>query len=247
MEPIFERTPLGSKIATYRIGSADPQILVLGGYVGWSISESPMTAMLEAAAKFGSRGTMVDLSGTAKSLIRDSNSMDLWIGDVEYVYSKLGGGSSIWVGSSLGAWVMLLMNRLHPEWFRSMCALAPAVDWDTHFLLPGVQSGTLPIEGDYIKVGVAPCPSSLVSSMARHHVLDAPFRISAPLHIIPGDLDAEALPQVTARLCGHLEGAPCTLERLPADDHSVAKLGTKTSFFAFERWLYHELAGDRQA
>jgi hypothetical protein len=134
------------------------------------------------------------------------------------------------------------MNRLHPEWFRSMCALAPAIDWDTEFLLPGVQNGTLPIEGDYIMVRNAPCPSSLVISMGRHRILDAPFAISAPLHIIQGNLDVEARPQVAEKLSRHLSGAACTLERLPLDDHSVAKLGSQASFFAFERWLYHQLA-----
>jgi pimeloyl-ACP methyl ester carboxylesterase len=242
MEQFIERTPLGSKIAAYRIGSADPQILVLGGYAGRSISESPMTSMLEAAAKFGCRGTMIDISGTGKSLFHGSNSMERWIGDVEHVYRKLGGGSSIWIGSSIGAWVMLLLNRLHPEWFRSMCALAPAIDWDTQFLIPGVQSGTLRIEGDYVMVGNAPLPTSLVNSMARHHILDAPFHISAPLHIIQGALDVEARPQVAEKLSRHLSGAACTLERLPLDDHSVAKLGSQASFFAFERWLHHQLA-----
>jgi hypothetical protein len=125
-----------------------------------------------------------------------------------------------------------------------MCALAPAIDWDARFVLPGLATGALVRRGDDVMVGIAPLPSSLVDSMEVHRVLGAPFRLDAPLHIIHGELDTEAPVSATEQFVREAFGAPCTLERLPSDDHSAAKLGSKASQFSLERWLYHRLVED---
>ena len=142
---------------------------------------------------------------------------------------------------------MLLMQLKYPERFRSMCALAPAVDWDASFLLPGLADGVLEKRGDDVMVGIAPLPRTLVDSMALHRVLDSPLELAAPLHIIHGEIDRDAPIAVAERLCRHAIGAQCSLERLSGDDHGLAKLETKASRLSFERWLYHALMAAKAA
>lgn len=240
--PWFERTVLGSEIAAYRAGNSGKRIFVVGGLGGRSIAESPMGAFIEAAARFGARGTIVDISGTGKSVYRGDLTMDLWLGDLEHVYLREGPEPSIWIGASLGAWLMLLLQRRHPGWFVSMCALAPAWDWDTQFLEPGVESGALEFKGDDLMVGVAPLPRALVASMAAHHVLDPPYKLSTVLHVIHGERDVEAPISASRQLASEFPGK-VVLESLPEGDHGVARLATPESRKAFEKWLFEQVSG----
>lgn len=245
LQRTFERTWSGSEVAVYQVGSSPRQMFVLGGLSagGRSIADSPMGQMVEAAARNGVRGTILDLPGTGASRYQGALSMDVWLRDIEHVYRARSLGAAIWVGSSLGAWLMLLLHRRHPEWFVSMCALAPAVDWDREFLKPGFASGAVGHAAGDVTFGMATLPDSLFDSMNAHRVLGAPFAISVPLHIIQGDRDTEALPEVSQRLSRHLTGDAVTIERLGDDDHGVAKLASKGSQVSFERWLYGQVVG----
>src|SRR4051812_6295267 len=127
MEQSSFRTPDGSELAVYGAGSSGPRVFVVGGLGGRSIAASPMAGMLNAAARHGAQCTAVDISGTGASKYRGDLTMELWLRDIDFAYQKAPGGrASLWVGSSIGAWLMLLMHRRHPERFRAMCALAPA-------------------------------------------------------------------------------------------------------------------------
>ena len=241
----FERTWSGSEVAIHQVGSSTRQMFVLGGLSaeGRSIADSPMRQMVEAAARHGVRGTILDLPGTGGSRYQGALTMDVWLRDIEHVYRARAGGESIWVGSSLGAWLMLLVHRRHPEWFVSMCALAPAIDWDREFLTPGFATDTVQRALGDVTFGEATLPDSLFDSMKFHRILGAAFTIGVPLHIIQGDRDAQALLEVSQRLARHIGGSAVTLERLGDDDHGVAKLATKASQVSFERWLYGQVVG----
>ena len=241
MEARIETTPLGSRLAVYQAGSGAPHVFMVGGLGGRSLARSPAGTMLEAAARHGASGTIVDLSGTGGSKYAGELTMHTWISDVEHVYSRFARGASIWIGSSIGGWLMLLVHRRHPEWFKSMCALAPALDWDARFLQPGIRDGNLSIADDNLMVGVAALPMSLVRSMAIFRMLDAPLLLRAPLHVIHGDEDREAPVDASRELLKAAHGAACELEIIPGEGHDVAKLGTRGSQKAFERWLYHQV------
>ena len=92
MQQSFVRTPDGSEIAIYQAGSSGPSIFVVGGLGGRSIAASPMADMLAAAARHGARCTAVDISGTGGSKYRDELTMDLWLRDVDHVYTQAVGG-----------------------------------------------------------------------------------------------------------------------------------------------------------
>lgn len=239
--PSMVRTPGGSEIAVYRTGVSGKRIFVVGGFGGHSIAESPLGALIEAAGRFGARGTIVDISGTGKSVYRGELTMELWLHDVEHVYLHEGDGPAIWIGSSIGAWLMLLLQRRHPSWFLAMCALAPAWDWDTQYLRPALERGELQYKGEDVMVGVAPLSPALVSSMANHHVLGCgAIPAMSPLHVIHGERDAEAPFAASLELVGQL-GAGATLEPLPGDDHGVSRLATVAARNGVERWLYGQV------
>jgi pimeloyl-ACP methyl ester carboxylesterase len=237
---IYLTSTSGSQVAIYRTGVSGPAVFVLGGLQGQSTAQTPIASILEAAAGFGARVAMMDLPGTGKSSYRGALTMELWLDDICEVYRSLEFKQGIWIGASLGAWLMLLLHRRNPAWFGSMCALAPAIDWDKNYVLPGIRSGKFTETQESVALGALKLPKSLVQSMSAHHVLDAAFKIQVPLHIIQGERDDTALPDITKRLAIQL-GAQCTLELLEDDDHALAKLATPTSLDRFARWLRQEL------
>jgi len=123
-----------------------------------------------------------------------------------------------------------------------MCALAPAWDWDTQFLKPGVESGALGFKGEDLMVGVAPLPRSLVDSMAAHHVFDSTFALATTFHVIHGERDVEAPIAASRQLASKFPGL-VALESLPEGDHSVARLAAPASRMALEKWLFEQISG----
>lgn len=236
------QTPAGSQVAVYVAGEAGPHFFILGGWAGRSIKNTPLAQILaEFVMTRGMSCTFVDLPGTTNlQWIREPITMDLWLDDISYIYRARGIVKSIWIGASLGAWPMLLLNQRQPGWFAAMCALAPAIDWDTNYLLPGIAAGKLKEAGDLIffeDSQALPFPRSLLASMSRFQLSDHPWQISAPLHIIHGCLDDVASSEISERLKSNLQGAPCSLDMLPGESHRVGKLTDQASQSCFANWL----------
>lgn len=234
MTPSFVHTPTGAKIATYATqgkGSA----FVVGGVSGHPISNSPLAEALKAS---GMRCVMMDIAASGESRHGETLTMDTWLRDIEHVFEERAQSPSIWVGSSIGAWLMLLLHRRHPEWFTAMCALAPALDWDVEYIAPGLRSGALTVKDATIsRDGAAIASVPLVASMAAHHLGGTALRLAAPLHAIVGGRDEVARAEPVRRFFQATTGARCTAEVFADADHSLAKLAIPTARERFEAWL----------
>jgi pimeloyl-ACP methyl ester carboxylesterase len=231
--------PGSPEIAVYEAAGEDRRnIVAIGGFWPQSISEGTLGEALAQAALEGDHCTMIDLASTGNSMHSDGLTMERWLSDLEFIYEERVREPAIWVGASVGAWLMLILHARHPEWFQAMCALAPAVDWDVQYLKPGIRSGRFPRNRKSIvcKESVY-VPVSLFDSMSAHHLLESPLEISAPLHVIQGALDEIAHPASTQRLLEQLKGAPATLEMVELGDHDVSKLATAEARRLFEAWL----------
>jgi pimeloyl-ACP methyl ester carboxylesterase len=164
--------------------------------------------------------------------------METWLRDTEHVFEELGASPAIWVGSSIGAWLMLLLHGRHPEWFTAMCALAPALDWDAEYIMPGLRSGALAVTGTNITRGGAAIASApLVASMSAHHLGGTSMRLACPLHAIVGGRDEVARGEPVRRFLQATTGARCTAEYFPDADHALAKLAIPAARERFETWL----------
>jgi hypothetical protein len=134
---------------------------------------------------------------------------------------------------------MLLAHRRDPRRFHSMCALAPALDWDQQYVGPRLADGRLGvIDGTVVdKDGTALATRELLISMAPHHLLRAPFALGAPLHVISGVRDEIAPAAAARRFIETATGAACTGEFLPEGDHGVAKLDPPLAMLRYQAWL----------
>lgn len=185
----------------------------------------------------------MDIAGSGASAARPARTMDSWIDDIEAIFSTHVGTPAIWTGASVGAWLMVRIHLRHPEWFRSMCALAPAFDWDQSYVGPRLSDRRLSvIDGTVVNPdATAVATRELLISMAQHHVLRGPVRLAAPLHVIFGGRDEIAPPDATRRFIDNAQDPKCTGELLPDADHGVAKLDPPLAMLRYQAWLRGQL------
>jgi pimeloyl-ACP methyl ester carboxylesterase len=236
-QPRFVTTTTGSTVALHQCGSRGPSIVAIGGLQAKRMFEIPLGRALAAVAD-RARVTLIDLPGLGDSRPGGEVTMDTWLTDLSEAYSSMGAGRSIWTGSSMGAWLMLILQERRPEWFHSMCALAPAIDWDLNFPDRMPPPSASPSEMIMVLEGVQ-LTARLLRSMPRLHVLGRSYSLGCPVHIIHGARDQYDGKGLVASFASRL-GPGCTLELLD-DDHSVAKLRSASSLEAFTRWIRKEL------
>lgn len=230
-------TPRGSTLALYEMGSTGPQIIVVGGLSARPVCEGPLKASLEAAVARGARCTMVDLAARGRSTHRGRLTMDTWFDDLEFVAAPLSHADTLFIGASVGAWLMLALHERRRLPLGAMCALAAAVDWDTTFVMPGIDAGRLTRGTEHVMAkDVAMLPLSVLDSMEGFRLEGRPFVASAPLHMIHGDGD-DALYGAALQMSGRVVGSECTFESLAGEGHEVAKLASEPSRRALGRWL----------
>lgn len=233
----LETTATGARVAVYRSPAGSIPVFVVGGLGGRSVADTPMRPILDQLANHGVAYSIVDPAGAGRSPYLPPITVERWLSDIGEIYERDAAGPKLWIGVSIGAWLMLLLHREHPEWFRAMCAVAPAVDWDATYLLPGVASGRFADVGDGIRIEHGVLPKSLVDSMASHHLLGRPLEIRSPLHCIYGAVDDIAPPAAVERLISQVRGATCTLRRVAGEGHEIAKFATSASQRAIAEWL----------
>jgi pimeloyl-ACP methyl ester carboxylesterase len=235
-------TSAGSTIALHEGGEGPVPVFAIGGMSVSSILDSPVHLALQDAAEKGARCVMMDIAGSGASKAPPGLVMDTWVRDVEEIFERHVREPAIWTGASIGAWLMLIVHRRHPEWFRSMCALAPAFDWDQRYVAPRLRDGRLGvIDGTVVNPDASAVASrELLISMAPYHVLREPVRLAAPMHVIFGAADEHAPADATRQLIERAQGS-CTGELLPGEDHGVAKLASPLAFARYLRWLQPQL------
>jgi pimeloyl-ACP methyl ester carboxylesterase len=216
---------------------------------GSSFADSAVGLMLDDGATKGLRPVVMDIAGYGHSTAMTGLTMDTWLSDIAEIFQAHVGGPAIWTGSSIGAWLMLLMHNRQRDWFRALCALGPAFDWDRQYVDPAIRDGRLVAAADGVSNadGTLTAPASLLMSMPRHHVLHHPVTLGAPMHVIFGGRDELAPAEATKRLIDRARGAPCTGDLLPEADHGVSKLDSALSQHRYAHWLRAQFALAQQA
>jgi len=236
-------TRSGSAISVHEGGEGPVPVFAIGGIAVRPFIESGVGPVLEDAVDHGARCVLMDIAGSGASASSPALTMDAWIADIEEMFFARVREPAVWTGASIGAWLMLRIHVRHPEWFRAMCALAPAFDWDQAYVGPRLTDGRLGvIAGTVVNPdATALATRELLVSMAAHHVLPEPARLTAPLHVIFGGRDEMAPAAATLQFIEKARGAPCTGELLPDADHGVAKLDPRQALLRYHAWLRAQL------
>jgi pimeloyl-ACP methyl ester carboxylesterase len=206
----------GETIAYLRREGKRPQVLWLGGFK--SDMGGIKAERLDAwAAKKGQAYLRFDYygHGSSSGAFR-KGTISRWRDDGLVVLDRLCDGPQILVGSSMGAWIALLVARLRPERIAGLLLIAPAPDFTEKLiwarLSPDARREIME-KGEWQRPsayedGPYPITRGLIEDGRRNLVLKAPIALDCPVRILQGMRDPDVPWQHAMELLACLSGNP---------------------------------------
>jgi pimeloyl-ACP methyl ester carboxylesterase len=237
----------GETIAYLKRAGKAPGVVWLGGF--HSDMNGTKAQALDAWAEAGGRAYLrFDYFGHgASSGAFPNGTITRWRDDALAVLDHLSDGPQVLVGSSMGAWIALLVARARPKKVASLLLLAPAADF-TEALIWGRMTPDMRREimerGQWQRPsaygdGPYPITRALIEDGRRHLLLDSPIEIAAPVHILQGMKDPDVPWQHALKLVEKLSRNP-VLTLIKNGDH---RLSTPEDIALITRTLDAILAG----
>jgi len=219
----------GETIAYLKRAGKSPGVLWLGGFKS-DMNGTKAQALDEWAERRGQAFLRFDYYGHgASSGEFRKGTIGRWRDDALAVLDRLCSGPQILVGSSMGAWIALLVARLRPEEIAGLFLIAPAVDFTEALMWakmsPEIRRQIIE-EGQWQRpsaYGDNPYPitRSLIEDGRRHLLLDAALRIDCPVHILQGMKDLDVPWQHALTLVERLSGNPALI-LIKEGDHRLS-------------------------
>lgn len=210
-----------------------PDILFCGGF--HSNMDGGKASFLHAECAAVGRGfTRFDYRGHGLSDGRFAEgTIGDWAADSRLVMDRVCQGPQIVVGSSMGAWMALLLARDRPARVAGLVLIAPAPDFPRRLMLPQLPDdarASLKADGVWHRPSEFeddpyPITRRLIEESAAHEVLDGPaIRVDGPVHILHGTLD-DVVPLSHARRVGDwVDAQTVTLDVIEGGDHRLSRM-----------------------
>ena len=217
-------------IAFRRTEGTSPGVLFCGGFQSDMTGTKAMA--LEAWAKEQGRAFVrFDYQGHGASSGRFiDGTIGGWAEDARQVFDRATSGPQIIVGSSMGAWIMLLVALSRPERLAGLVGIASAPDFTEDLIwstlkpeqrLELLDDEVLRLPSEYGES--TPITLKLIDEARRHLLLRGPIRLGCPVRLIQGMMDAD-VPWVTSvRLAERLASPDVRLTLIKDGDHRLSR------------------------
>jgi pimeloyl-ACP methyl ester carboxylesterase len=227
--------------AAHGAGKAAPGIMWLGGFAS-DMKGSKATFIDAQAAAHGRSFLRFDYSGHGESTFDvdggrfEDGAIGDWLEQSFAVFMASTEGPQILVGTSMGAWIALLLARRLKEIgqdgrIAGLVLLAPAVDFTEALLWPSLSDDA---RSEIVEKGVYLRPSSysprpipvtrrLIEEGRSHLLLGGPVRSHAPVHIIQGLRDEDVPWGHALALIERLAADPVTVSLVADGDHRLSR------------------------
>ena len=225
--PKFFRSRTGERIAYRHIPGKQPGIFYVHGLAG-SMNGSKTRAIEDYARARGQAYTAIDLSGHGASSGKfHKQRFSDWRRQVNEALDKLAPGPQIFVGSSLGGWLMATAAQDRPEKVAGMVGLAASPNGVIDSMerkLTNRLRRQLSTRG-YIDIEVTPTfgyrlERGFYEDGRRHNIYEQPNRFTGPAALINGTDDDMVLPETAHRYAAYL-GPQAEAIMLKGEDHRL--------------------------
>jgi pimeloyl-ACP methyl ester carboxylesterase len=221
----------GTILAYHRSPGAVPGVVFLGGFT------SDMTGIKATTLERWCRGrgqafVRFDYSGHGASSGKFADgTIGRWAQEVLDVLDRLTEGPQILVGSSMGAWLMLLAALARPDRIVALLGLACAVDFTEHLLWERLDEN---LRERLRRERVISLPSSygepyiialnLIEEARQHRLLDRPeLPIHCPVRLIHGMNDADVPWRISVQLAERLTSSDVRLLLVKDGEHTLSR------------------------
>jgi pimeloyl-ACP methyl ester carboxylesterase len=220
----------GARVACVIHAGAAPTVVFLGGYA--SDMTGTKATYLEAWCRTRGRAFVrFDYQGHGRSSGRlVDGTIGEWRDDALAVLHECADGPLVLVGSSMGAWIMVLAALAVPDRVRALVGVAAAPDFTEDLLwdrLGADQRTALRRDGVLRRPSSygEPLPFTwrLVEDGRRHLVLRAPIPLSCPARLLHGTADEEVPWATSRRLAEALTGHDVALTLVKGGGHRLSE------------------------
>lgn len=211
-----------------------PGLFWLGGYRS-DMTGGKATALDAFGASKGLAATRFDYSGHGRSGgdFRDGT-ISRWLEEALAVFATTS-GPQIVVGSSMGGWLALLLNRAvrqsGGDRVKALVLIAPAVDMTEDLMRRSFtkkelkalkEQGVVERLSEYSDEPY-PITRALIEDGARHLLFGKGIGTGCPVTILQGGRDKDVPKEHALKLLSHLLSDPVTFTLVPDGDHRLSR------------------------
>lgn len=220
----------GTSIAYQHIPGRSPGVMFCSGFMS-DMNGTKALALEDHCRTIGRAYTRFDYRGHGLSSgdVVDGT-IGLWAEDALSILDQVTTGPQIVVGSSMGAWIMLLLARYRPERLAGLVGIAPAPD----FVLRLWDNFSEEIRQILYRDGVYQEPSiysdipypitlKLIEDGRANLVLEQPSALPCPVRLIHGLDDPDVPWEESLRLMEKLGSSDLMLTLIKNGDHRLSR------------------------
>jgi pimeloyl-ACP methyl ester carboxylesterase len=227
--------PDSSQLAYRRLAAAPgaparPGIVFLGGFAS-DMGGIKATALAAHCRARGMALLRFDYLGHGASSGRFAEgTIGRWRNDALAALDRLTEGPQILVGSSMGAWIMLLVAAARPQRVAGLVGIAAAPDFTERLIRPALspaqraalaEHGALELPSEYgppLTVTAA-----LLEEGRGHLLLDQPLPFRGPVRLLHGMADKDVPWTLSQEILARLAGEDIVLTLIKDGDHRLSR------------------------
>ena len=223
----FHELPVGRRIAFRFTPGAGPTLVFLPGYMS-DMAGSKAAAVFDWAVEQGRACLLLDYSGCGASAGDFAEgTLSRWRDEVLALIAAKCAGPVVLVGSSMGAWLMLLVALAIPAQITALVGIAAAPDFTDWGYTPAQQAQLAAGETVFEANPYGPEPSPTYPAFWRdgeaQRVLDSELALTCPVRLLHGQLDADVPWQTALRLAQALRSADVQVTLVKDGDHRLSR------------------------
>lgn len=221
----------GATLAYHRSPGAAPGVVFLGGFTS-DMTGAKATTLERWCRGRGQAFVRFDYSGHGASGGQFADgTIGRWADEALAVLDRLTEGPQILVGSSMGAWLMLLTALARPERIKALLGLACAADFTEYLLWERLDEN---LRERLRRERVISLPSSygepyiitlnLIEEAEQHRLLNrTELPITCPVRLIHGMRDADVPWRISLQVMERLTGSDARLILVKDGEHTLSR------------------------
>ena len=224
----FHHMPDGRRIAFRHTSGAGPALVFLPGYMS-DMAGGKACAVFDWAVATNHSALLLDYSGCGASAGDFAEgTLTLWRDEVLALISAQCPGEILFIGSSMGGWLMLMCALALPAERRTgLVGLAPAPDF-TNWGVSAEDKETL-LSGNPVykpnEYGPEPTPTypGLWADGEANRMLDGHIPLNCPVRLIHGQADSDVPWEISLRLAAALQSSDVRITMIKDGDHRLSR------------------------
>jgi len=220
----------GATIAYHRLHGEVPGILFLGGFRS-DMTGTKALFLEDYCRRRGRAYVRFDYFGHgASSGEFAQGTIARWRDDTIAVVDSLTEGPQIFIGSSMGGWIMLLAALARPQRVAALVGIAGAPDFTEELLWPRLtpaqraeimERGAVVLPSEFDPAGYL-YTRALIEDGSRHLLLRGPIVLDMPVRLLHGLADVSVPWQLSLRLAERLQSRDVALTLVKDGDHRLS-------------------------